>query len=47
MVKKSFIEKNYLKCNSIIAKGMAKRRRLAISSIYNLCENRQMLRVVK
>ncbi len=47
MVKRSFIEKNYLKCNSLISKGMTKRRRLAISSIYNLCENRQVLRVVK
>ena len=47
MVKKFFVEKNYLKCNSMIAKGMSKRRRLAIASIYNLCENKQMLRVVK
>lgn len=47
MGKKFFIQKNYLKCNSMIAKGMSKRRRLAIASIYNLCENRQVLRVVK
>jgi len=47
MANKFFIEKNYLKCNSMIAKGMNKRRRLAIASIYNICENKQLLRVVK
>jgi len=47
MAKKFFIGKNYLKCNSMIKNGMSKRRKLAIASIYNICENTQMLKLVK
>ena len=47
MEKKNFIEKNYLKCNSLIAQGMVKRRRLAVSSIYNICDNVKQIRLVK
>ena len=40
-------KKNYLNCNDLIAKGMIKRRRLANAAIFNICETRQTLRVVK
>lgn len=40
-------DKNYLKCNDLITKGMIKRRRLAASAILNLCEFQAKIYVVK
>ncbi len=40
-------EKNYLECSSLIQKAMLKRRKLAMAAIFNLCELRQQIRLVK
>lgn len=45
MFKKS--KKNYLNSNELILKGMLKRRKLALASIAHICDNRQLIRVVK
>ena len=40
-------QKNYLNSNDLIIKGMFKRRKLAFSMIAHICEDRQLMRVVK
>ncbi len=40
-------EKNYFNCNELILKGMLKRRRLAVSAIYNICDVKEKIRIVK
>lgn len=39
--------KNYLNSNEMIKKSMIKRRRLALAAIAHICDNVQVLRVVK
>lgn len=40
-------EKISLNCNELIIKGMFKRRKLAFSMIAHICDERQLIRVVK
>ncbi len=40
-------DKNYFNCNELILKGMLKRRRLAVSAIYNICDIKEKIRIVK
>ena len=39
--------KNSLNSNELILKAMQKRRRLALSAIAHVCDNKQFMRVVK
>lgn len=47
MVKKFKAEKNNLNSCVLIQKAMLKRRKLAIASIFHLCELKQNIRLVK
>ncbi|MBQ2983220.1 MAG: hypothetical protein IJD57_00280 [Candidatus Gastranaerophilales bacterium] len=47
MFKELKAEKNYLDCCNLIQKAMLKRRKLAMAAIFNLCELRQKIRLVK
>ncbi|MBQ4647211.1 MAG: hypothetical protein IJB79_07670 [Candidatus Gastranaerophilales bacterium] len=39
--------KNYLNSNELIIKSMFKRRKLALAAIAHVCDNQQIIRVVK
>ena len=47
MFKAARSRKNYLNSNEMIQKSMFKRRRLALAAISHICDNVQMLKVVK
>ena len=47
MYKTMKTNKNYLFCNELILKGMLKRRRLAVSAIFNICDIKERIRLVK
>lgn len=47
MYKTMKMNKNYLCCNELILKGMLKRRRLAVSAIFNICDIKERIRLVK
>lgn len=47
MFKAAKRQKQYLNCSDLIIKGMFKRRKLAFSMIAHICDDKQLLRVVK
>ncbi len=47
MFKTIKVNKNFFSCNELIKKGMLKRRRLAISAIFNICDVKERIRLVK
>ncbi len=47
MFKAAKRQKQHLNSNDLIIKGMFKRRKLAYSMIAHICDDRQLLRVVK
>ena len=47
MFKNNSKSKNYLNCNEMIFKSMLKRRKLALSAIAHICDNKQIIRVIK
>ena len=47
MLKTIKLNKNSLSCNDLILKAMYKRRKMAVSAIYNICDIKERIRLVK